>query len=208
MPATGTPSRSKSSAATGSRSSSRPTRRSARTPVPGGRAESMRRCARRSEHPKAASCTSNEQEHRAGLRADQTQPRDHPIPTTRQGRRQVGMAPHRSDPQPPQAPQPLDRTRHGVNRQARGSPGPGSAEPPHQSQLCPTSSSETSHERERRRRRDGGRLASGAAARPCSITLVGAAGTSWKQKRRTSRDPAIASAAIAKARFNGVTVTA
>ena len=52
-------SRSKSSAATGSRSSSRPTRRSARTPGRAGRAGSMKRCARCSEHPKAASCTSN-----------------------------------------------------------------------------------------------------------------------------------------------------
>ena len=31
----------------------------ARTPVPAGRAESMKRCARRSKHPKAASSTSN-----------------------------------------------------------------------------------------------------------------------------------------------------
>jgi hypothetical protein len=58
-PATGTPSRSKSSAATGSRSSSRPTRPAARTLVPAGRAGSMKRCARRSEHPKAARSTSN-----------------------------------------------------------------------------------------------------------------------------------------------------
>ena len=41
------------------------------------------------------------------------------VPTTRQGRRAVGMAPDRSHPQPPQAPQPLDRARHRVNQRPR-----------------------------------------------------------------------------------------
>ena len=121
----------------GFRSWSRPTRRSARTPVPAGRAESMTRCAKCSEHPRPPAVPQTKQEHRASVRADQAQPRDHPLPTKRQGRRQVGMAPDLSHPQPPKAPQPLDRPRGRVNRQPRARD---SAEPRSPSHLCPTSS--------------------------------------------------------------------
>ena len=66
-------------------------------------------------------------QHRAGLWADQTQPRDDPLPTTRQSRSTVGMATDRRHPQPPEAPQPLDRARHRVNQRPRARD---SAEPP------------------------------------------------------------------------------
>ena len=109
----------KSSAATGSRSSSRPTRRAARTPAPAGKAESRSdaRDAPNTRRPQAVPQTHHK--HRAGFWADQTQPRDHPTQTKRQGRRPVGMAPRGSDPQHPQAPQPLDRTRRHVSRRDR-----------------------------------------------------------------------------------------
>ena len=45
---------------------------------------------------------------RAGLRANQIQPADRPVHAKRQGRRAVGMAVGGSNPQSPQAPQPLD----------------------------------------------------------------------------------------------------
>ena len=50
-----------------------------------------------------------EDHRRAGLRTDQTQPAHRPVHAKRQGRRAVRMAVSRRDPQPPQAPQPLDR---------------------------------------------------------------------------------------------------
>ncbi len=52
------------------------------------------------------------------------------------------MAPDLSHPQPPQAPQPLDRPRGQVNRQPRAR---GSAEPRSPSHLCPTSSDKAGH---------------------------------------------------------------
>jgi hypothetical protein len=55
-------------------------------------------------------------QHRAGVRADQAQPRDGPFPTTRQGRGAVRVAPDRRNQQPDEAPQPLDRARHRVNQ--------------------------------------------------------------------------------------------
>jgi hypothetical protein len=46
---------------------------------------------------------------RAGLRADQIQPAGRPVRAKRQGRRPVRVAVSRTDPQHPEAPQPLDR---------------------------------------------------------------------------------------------------
>ena len=54
---------------------------------------------------------------RAGLRADQIQPAHRPVHAKRQSRRAVGVAVSGSDPQPAQAPQPLDRQ----HRLTRGS---------------------------------------------------------------------------------------
>ena len=110
-------------------------REDARPGWEGGIYDAMRRVAPNTRRPPAVPQT--KQEHRAGLRADQAQPRDDPLPTKRQGRRKVGMAPDLSHPQPPEAPQPLDRPRGRVNRQPRAR---GSAEPRSPSHLCPTSS--------------------------------------------------------------------
>ena len=68
------------------------------------------------------------------VRADQTQPRDEPVPTKRQARGAVRVASDRSHPQPPEALQPLDRARHrGPSAPGWGSRGTN----PHPRLACP-----------------------------------------------------------------------
>ena len=59
--------------------------------------------------PRPHALRATEDHDRAGLRADQIQPAHRPVHAKRQSRRAVGVAAGRSDPQPAQAPQPLDR---------------------------------------------------------------------------------------------------
>ena len=72
-------------------------------------------CARQRGRPRALQAPKSDG--RAGVRADQVQPQDQPIPTPRPRRRLIRMAAGRGHAQPDEAPQPLDQPRDRLTRQ-------------------------------------------------------------------------------------------
>ena len=94
-------------------------RKGARPGWDGGRYACMRTRARR-PNSAAGSTDKRTGDDRAGIRPDQVQPQDRPVPTKRQIRRALRMAIGHRDPQPPEAPQPPDRHQRGLKRPRNG----------------------------------------------------------------------------------------
>ena len=68
------------------------------------------------ERARRRAISKTQRDDRAGIRSDQVQPQDRPVPAKRALRGALGMATSSRDPQPPQAPQPPDRHPKGLKR--------------------------------------------------------------------------------------------
>ena len=80
-----------------------------RTPGRDGTKVRTRSCAGCSPASRTRALQAPQSDGRAGVRAEQVQPRVPPLPTTRQSRSTLGVAVPSSNPQPAQAPHPLDQ---------------------------------------------------------------------------------------------------